>query len=200
MNAKELTQLLISASIDLCGHEDRKNVISMSNLTLPVGEIVSRYYNGWPADRDKRLLFYQGTNADISFRHRLEHGIKGMSYSPEYDLDVLITAFNGRLTGHPDAVVDNVVIEYKSVPNNAQLERIREQRRVPFRTFSQVQAYLLWGKYDHAIVVYESRENGQIAALDIAPHATFQRDLIRKVQKVLDIIESRASVKSTVAA
>lgn len=181
--ANSLQKMLIDVTAGMCGHQERQGELHMTALYLPVQEILANIKNGHVVDLEKKMKFFQGTVADDAFKRRMERIFRQryLFVDPE------IKAYGGRLVGHPDAIVDEVVaVEFKTVPTIEILEDMRIRRVLPRKVRCQVQSYLQWGEgLKRGIVVYESREGGFPWCVDVEPDEYLQRELKAKAEEVI---------------
>lgn len=192
MNIPQFESTLKDVTGDLCGHEVRKGVLGMSNLYLPVEEILQRYRDGYHPSEEQKMKLFQGTQSEIGIRGRLEIVCKKLGL--EWGDPRTLVAYNGRLTGHTDGDVERqIVIEVKTVPDYEILKRMKQDGRVPFKVFSQVNAYCLWGPFERGLVIYETRNEGALWLVDVLPSRKIQDELKQKVERVLQAIESTGS-------
>lgn len=156
----------------------------MSNLYLPVEQILERYRNGYNPDADQKLKLFQGTQSERGMRGRLEIVCKKLGL--EWGEPRVLSAYGGRLTGHTDGDIDGeTVVEIKTVPDVEILHRMKSDGRVPFKVFSQVNAYMLWGPFKRALVIYETRNEGFLWLVEVLPNNRVQAELQAKVESVL---------------
>ncbi len=191
LSANELHKLLDEETYRQCGHEERKGQLSMSWLHLPEEEIIDKVLNGCAMDDRSKLKLYQGTYAERGIRERLSSLLNSTSLlctQPK-----VLTAYDGRLTGHTDGSIDDALVEIKSVPDEYALAQTRSKGKLPFKVFCQINAYMLWGKYKRAFVIYESREEGLHWVSEHYPNNNCQRDLIAKVETVLLLLKKEAA-------
>ena len=156
----------------------------MSNLHLRIEEILERYRNGYHPDEEQKLKLFQGTQSEIGMRGRLEIVCKKLGLA--WGDPRVLSAYGGRLTGHTDGDIDgDTVIEIKTVPDVAILNKMKGGDRVPFKVFSQVNAYMLWGPYERALVIYETRNEGLLWLVEVLPNNRVQAELQAKAEEVL---------------
>lgn len=195
MNAQELQQLLIAETVRQCGHELRQGQLSMSWLHLPQDIIIDQFRRGHYQLDEVKLKLYQGTWAEKGLLARLE----GLSHCSnlKYEGPRVLKAFDGRLTGHVDAVINDIeFVEYKTVPTNEILAQVKVHERPPFKVFSQVQSYLKWGEFKKGYVIYESREGGAPWVTEIYPNPTRFRALDKIVIDVLHRIDTESDSRA----
>ncbi len=183
-----LKDKLVDETVRLCGHEERKGQLSMSWLHLPIETIVDQVRNGHHQDDCTKLKLYQGTHAEKGMRERLNLvcQVNNWSWGPPE----VLTAYEGRLTGHTDGSINGCLMEIKTVPDVEALAQIKATGKVPFKVFSQMNAYLLWGKFDEtAFAIYETRKEGEIWVLRVTANPRVQDELQQKAEQVLAIID-----------
>lgn len=170
------------------GHEERVGIFSMSSLYLSEQEILQRIKDGCEMNERQRLKLYLGTHCEKGIRERLEAVCrKGFgTWTPPR----LITAFNGRLTGHIDGAIDKALVEIKTVPNEAVLSEMKLRRTIPFKVEAQINSYMLWGPFERTLLIYEERENGTHWISEHFPNKNLQRDLHFKAKYILDALDA----------
>jgi hypothetical protein len=174
-----------------CGHEERVGIFSMSSLYLSEQEILQRIKDGVEMNERQRLKLYLGTHCEKGIRERLEAVCSkdfGRWIPPR-----LVTAFNGRLTGHIDGGIDKALVEIKTVPNEAVLSEMKLRRTIPFKVEAQINSYMLWGPFERTLLIYEERENGTHWISEHFPNKNLQRDLHFKAKYILDALDAGQS-------
>lgn len=179
--------LLKAETAKRCGHEERKGQLSMSWLSLSDQEILARMKNGHTVDTETKLKLHKGTMAENDLRDRIiavsesEVGRKIGRWGPPRTL----VAYDGRLLGHTDGEIDSTLIEVKTVPDRAVLEKIKQLPILPFKVRAQTNAYMFWGRYRDALVVYETRVEGDLWPVGVRPDLELQRELRKKAERIL---------------
>lgn len=173
------------------GHEERVGIFSMSSLYLSDQDILELIRSGVGMSEHQRLKLYLGTHSEKGIRERLEAVCrKGFgTWTPPR----LITAFNGRLTGHIDGAIDKALVEIKTVPNEAVLSEMKLRRTIPFKVEAQINSYMLWGPFERTLLIYEERENGTHWINECFPNKNLQRDLHFKAKYILDALDAGQS-------
>lgn len=182
MTTQTFHMLLVEETVRQCGHQERKGVLSMSSLLEKDEVIIDRFRNGHDVDTLTKLKFYHGSHAEEGMRTRL---IALFEQTGKLECGTTLVAYDGRLTGHVDFIIDGIVVEYKTVPTVEILDRMREQNNLPRRVFYQVQAYLLWGKFPKAFVVYESRAGGFPWVIEVLPDGNIRAELRAKADRLI---------------
>jgi len=185
-----LHELLLQETINTCGHEERKGQLSMSWLSLPVEEIVQRVKNGHHEGLEKKLKFYQGTRAEEGMRTRLK---AVLAFSPgqaigEWKEPRLLTAYEGRLTGHTDGAIGDTVVEIKTIPDRRAMEEMQHRGKLPFKVYAQVQSYIFWGRFRDGLVIYETRVEGEQSLVPVMPNRHVQEELRQKAEQVIKLL------------
>jgi hypothetical protein len=155
----------------------------MSWLHLPDEEILRRVREGcYAADVDKMKL-YQGTNSERSLRERIEAICrqKNLRWTPPR----VLSAYDGLLTGHTDGELEGILVEIKTVPDALILEKIIEHGRVPFKVYSQMNAYMLWGNYKRGLCIYEERTTGTLYVFEVYVNTGIQKGLKEKAERII---------------
>lgn len=186
MNIPQLELTLKAVTAEHCVHEERKGVLGMSNLYLPIDEILQRYKFGYHPDNEQKLKLFQGTQSEIAMRGRLMIVCKNLGL--QWEEPEVLFAYEGRLTGHTDGSVNDHVLEIKTVPNAEILNDIKKSGRVPYKVFCQVNSYMLWGMKKKALVIYETRNEGQLCLVEVLPSEKLQAELKAKAEKVLSLV------------
>lgn len=194
ISSRELKQHLLDAQRKLSGHQDRAGELHMSQLWLPVEQIIHEVLNGKPVREEEFQKFYQGNVIEASV-------IDLLLNTPLQNVrtKVKLTAHDGLLQGEIDAVIDDsTVVEVKSVPNDQVLEEKTRDNRVVEHVFAQINCYMYYGRYRNGIVIYVSRSTGKIWTLDIRPDQMLQEKLAAKAALVLtnkDVYEALVAVR-----
>lgn len=194
IKAETLQDLLDKETALQCGHEERVGIFSMSQLYLSEQDLLQKIKDGTQMNDRQKLKLYLGTHCEKGIRERLEAICsKGFGrWSPPR----LITAFNGRLTGHIDGAIDKILVEVKTVPNEAVLSEMRSRKTIPFKVVSQFNSYMLWGPFEGTLLIYEERENGTHWITYHYPNKSLQRDLHFKAKFILDALDEAGGAKT----
>lgn len=179
-----LREMLDKETVLQCGHEERVGTLSMSWLDLSDEEILQRVKGDVQTDDRQKLKLYLGTLLKRGIRERLEKVCArgAVAWTPPR----LITAFDGKLTGHIDGAIDKVVVKIKTVPNEKILSEIKCRGKIPSKIECEINAFMLWGTFERAIVIYEERESGTHWLTERFPNKHMQRDLHFKVKYLLN--------------
>jgi hypothetical protein len=166
------------------GHETRTGEFHMSSLHQKKEEILAQMRRGQYPNVETLRKFYQGTHAEEGILKRLKVAalMTGLHFGEPRE----ICAFDGRLRGHIDCEIEGTLIEVKTVPDRAALSEIEKTKRLPWRVYSQIQAYMRFGNFERAICLYETRSEGYPLLLPVAPDRSLQDELTRKAEWVLE--------------
>lgn len=99
----------------------------------------------------------------------------------------LVAPFDGRFRGHIDAEIEGTLIEIKSV-NDDRFAQVMDDG--PFgEHLDQVQMYMRYGGYAHAVIVYKSRDTGDIWTEDVTMDDERGVILEEKAKAVLAMVD-----------
>ena len=158
----------------------------IQDFKATVEEILNRVRNGCSQDDESKLKLFQGTQSEIAMRGRLEIVCKKLGL--RWGDPATLTAYEGRLTGHTDGSIDGTVVEIKTVPNAEILANMITRGKVPYKVFSQVSAYCLWGGYVKGLVIYETRAEGRLWITEVFPGRRIQDELKQTAEEVLRLM------------
>lgn len=184
MRAKELENILLNYTLDNSNFETERNYISLSNCVLSVEDLIAQYRNGFSADDKGKLRCYKGyqMEADIVARIRLSLIKSNCKYN--FQTNTEISAFNGKVKGHPDFTLNYEPCDVKSVLKDDWIPI----NKLPKKVYWQMQGYMLFSNKDHALIVYESRESGIIKVFDLYKNTNIQTEIQIKMAKVVENI------------
>lgn len=120
---------------------------------------------------DRALYFYMGYAMEDDIVARL----KAVG---DYQPGIELSLYNGLVKGHTDGSINGELLEVKSV---ALAEHLPKDGRLPRRVYWQVQAYLFYGGFHRAQVVYVARENGQMVVIDCEANPAMGGKIAKKV-------------------
>ena len=186
---QNLELMMLAETAAQSGHEERKGRLSMSWLWMDEQEIIMRIQAGCTATQTEKQKLYLGTLCERGIRERLRALCEHAGW--QYREGGLLTAYDGKLTGHPDCFVNDVLIEIKTLQCVEHLEGLKAKGRVPFKVYAQMNAYMLWGKYERGICMYEERATGAQWLVEIYPSRKMQEDLKAKAERILSAIENK---------
>jgi len=100
----------------------------------------------------------------------------------------LVADFDDRFKGHIDGEIDGDLLELKSVGFRDHLEDVR-RRGARMKDRWQVQAYMAFGGYERALIVYKVRADGDIWIVEVRRDEVMIEQLRRKAARVLDCVD-----------
>ena len=109
----------------------------------------------------------------------------------------VVADFDPRFRGHVDAeTTDGDLVEIKSANANKFLQ-VSQQARALMSHYLQVQAYLRYGPWDHALLIYINRDTFEHRVLDIARSDRHGAQVQDKAQYILSSIDTRTPPSCT---
>lgn len=105
----------------------------------------------------------------------------------------LVAPFDERFRGHIDGAIGDLLIEIKSISANDRLDRIKRDGPMPAHLW-QVQAYMRYGGYDLAYVVYKVRATGSLWIVPVPIEHSIGRRIESQAQRILDAVDGRGPV------
>jgi hypothetical protein len=155
--------------------ELKRSYLSLSHISLDDDEILSQWFNGFKDSHLTRLRCYKGYQMERDLINR----VIALYGDTNVKLNVEVKA--GSLwKGHVEMLLHDIPTDCKSVPLDAHLPI----DRVPRKVFMQMQAYMLYGKWDLGRVIYESRESGVIREYMLQPVTSVQAQIEAKRKRV----------------
>jgi hypothetical protein len=101
----------------------------------------------------------------------------------------VVADFDNRFRGHTDGETpDSDLLEIKSI-NNEDFNLVMRSRRALPDHYDQVQMYLRYGGYKHAVMDYVDTETFREFFLDVYPDASRQEILEEKARSILAAID-----------
>lgn len=161
-----------------CGLEEKRDYIGLSQASLTEEEIINNYMAGFPeGDHLLRLRWYKGYQMEADMLKRIKTVFGDRVTIPAKE----ITAFGGKVLGHPDFDFDDDPADCKSVPLDAHIPT----GKLPKKVWAQSQATMFYKKKTRALVVYESRESGIIRHFWVYPVPAVQVEIHAKYSNVV---------------
>ena len=103
----------------------------------------------------------------------------------------VVASFDERFRGHTDGeTVDGELLEIKSV-NPLGFDKVRSLQRPKYEHFVQVQAYMRYGPWTHALLVYVNRDTFEHLVLHVARSERHGEQLEQKARALLAAIDAR---------
>lgn len=159
-------------------YEEKRDYVGLSQASLSEEEITRNYMAGFPEiDDTAKLRCYKGyqMEADLLRRLKIVYGDRVTIPAQE------ISAFDGKVLGHPDFDFDEDPADCKSVPLDAHIPT----GKLPRKVYMQAQASMWFKRRRRALVVYESRESGVVRHFWCYPIEPIQREIEEKYANVV---------------
>lgn len=184
-----ISKLIENYTASISNFETKRNYISLSHCSLPVDQILNTWFNGFEDSHEIRLRCYKGYQMERDFKQRLI-AMTNLCFTEHEEIE----AYGGLVKGHPDlqfypeSTSNGIPSDCKSVPLDIHLP----EKLLPKKVYWQMQGYMLYGKRDRALVLYESRETGIIRDYLIRENASIQREIDLKMQTIVQQIKKAA--------
>jgi len=182
MDALELKKVLLEAVAN--DWDDGRQYLGMSMIGQCPRKLYYDLVEGRRQPGVQGVLYcHEGYVHERDVRARLEQmGVEVEEVGKE------LVAFGGRVQGHIDGMVGGVLLEVKSVDAHG-LENVRDMG-AKARHFDQVQAYMHWGGYERALVVYKERESGELWVCEVVRNAEVGQKLEGKAREILAAVDA----------
>lgn len=178
MKAAELEKDLIQWTEEYSGYDEHRNYIGLSTIADCPKEIYRRFFNPTPASRDLKLRTRYTYEIEANMIKRLEAlGLYGR-VGP-------ITAYDGLVQGNPDGRILEDLLEIKTVP----LSKHIPVGRLPIKVYWQCQAYMKYGAYPAALVIYLARDKGWFKVFDIYPDLRVMEMIDVKIRSLIEAVK-----------
>lgn len=175
----QIATFLENYTCNISHFETSRDYISISHCGLSVDEIFEQHTQGFSDTPDIRLRCYKGYQMEADLKAR----IKG-AFPTRYKDGVEVSAFGGKVKGHPDFMFDGFPSDCKSVP----LDEHLPQGRVPRKVYWQMQGYMLYLNTSTSLVIYESRATGKLLDFWISANLKIQEEIHDKFTEVIRLI------------
>lgn len=146
-----LESILLERLKQRSGYDERRSYIGMSKASECPLVLYRQYRDGAPATIDSHIGAWLGYTMERAVRDLLDGEI-----GPSREL----TAFDGLVRGHTDGEWGGGLLEIKSVTQD-KIREILSRQDIPRKHWLQVQAYLHYGDWEDARIVYVPRDFGQ---------------------------------------
>jgi hypothetical protein len=180
MNEKTITKLLTDYTTENSNFETSRDYISLSHCHLSIEELVNQYKSGFQDGIQTRLKCYKGYQMERDLLIR----IIDVFGKDRIKLDQEISAFNGKVKGHPDFWFMNYPADCKSVLMDDWLPN----GWLPRKVYWQMQGYMYYSNRNKALVIYETRQSGLIKSFWINANRSIQNEIDLKLNEVIKII------------
>lgn len=183
--AQELEQFTASIS----NFDTERDYISMSHAGLDLPDLIKTIDNGFEDSISIRLMCYKGYQMEKDLLARI---------SKKFPHNVITTveyeAYDGLVKGHPDFLFNGYPGDCKTVPLEEYLPE--NERRLSRKIFYQMQAYMLYGKKDKALVVMEARDTGKLRDYWLVANRSVMDIIDNRYRLAVDYWKSRKGVIS----
>lgn len=176
MNPKNIEQQIIDYTIQHSQYDTHRNYVGMSQVIKTKEEIINDFLQGTEVDANHKLKCYKGYQMEKDLVNRCK-SIWGERISHRE-----LEAFGGIVKGNPDFFLDDYPVDVKSILLD---EHFPEKRKIPKRSYYQMQAYLLYAKIGKGFLVYESRETGSIKVYVVYENINVQQEISLKIEEVV---------------
>ena len=178
MKSADLQSQLITYSADTCGHLESRGYIGLSGIGDCARVTYDRYTQGKPAPLCDRLKFKLSNELEAALIARItDLGV----YGPRRE----IVLHGGLVQGHTDGELDGDLLEIKTL---ACEKYIPTAGKIPTRIYWQVQAYLRYGPYRLAHLLYLARDTGAIVVLPVVPNRYTQDAIARTIDLLVNAV------------
>ena len=184
MRASELQQKLIEWSVANSGYDSHRAYIGLSGIIDCDRVIYRRYFETREVPAEAKLK----TKITYELEDALRNRLSDMGLAKP---GVEISEFGGMVKGHTDGEIKGCLLEIKTVAEADHLPT----NRVPYRVYWQVQAYMYYGDYRSAYVIYLDRSTGQIRVFDINLDDSMGRKIQAKLIRIIRAIECKTKPK-----
>lgn len=170
------------------GLDARREYVGMSSIGRCPRQLYFAFVEGRPRPGDEaHRMCYAGYLFERDLKARL--AATGI-YVPDSERE-LVAPFDARFRGHTDgATGDGELLELKSI-NDKGFERVAVSQRPKTEHALQVQTYLRYGPWTHALVVYVNRATFEHLVLRVAENTRVGLDMEQKAKRVLAAIDAR---------
>ncbi|MGB8647274.1 MAG: hypothetical protein WCF84_18695 [Anaerolineae bacterium] len=184
MHPRDLQQQIETWTAANCGLEER-TYLSISDLHKTPCEIYENLTRGRDAAAirpEYKQLFYYDRALKADMIRRLE--ALGLYSKGAHE----ITAYGGRVRGHPDGLAAGNLLHIKPC-NGGAFDKVRETRRMPERDFEQMQLYLLYAKREQMNVIYLDRSTGAFYVIGVRFDERTAQRMDQRVQDILQAVD-----------
>jgi hypothetical protein len=184
-----IAQDLEHFTASISNFDTERDYISMSHASLDLPEIIKTIDSGFEDSLSIRLRCYKGYQMEQDLLRRISkkfphHVITTVEYE----------AYGGIVKGHPDFLFDGYPGDCKTVPLEEYLPE--NERRLSRKIYYQMQAYMLYGKKDKALVVMEARDTGKLRDYWLTSNQHVMGNIDDKYRQAVDYWKSRKGVIS----
>ena len=159
-------------------YEEKRDYIGLSQASLTEEEIIANYKDGFPEISDRaKLKCYKGYQMEADLLRRIKTVFGDRVQIPAQE----ISAFGGKVLGHPNFDFEGDPCDCKSVPMDSYIP----VTKLPKKVWMQAQASMWYKRRKRALVLYESRESGIIRHFWVSHVETIQIEIEAKYASVV---------------
>jgi hypothetical protein len=185
MKAEFLERQLIDYTLSICGFDEKRNYISLSNIIAEPEELVKQYLQGFTADEKARLKCYKGYCMEQDMKLRIAEALHGVpvSFHNEFGTD------DKLFLCHPDLMINGIPADCKSVLKDDWIPQVEQNISKKIRW--QMNAQMLMSHTDRCLVIYESRESGLIKVFELKPTRWILDAIAEKIAECRRLLQTQ---------
>lgn len=178
MKSIDLQRTLINSTVKNSGHDQRRAYIGLSSIGDCEQIIFDRYFQGTPATIAAHLKTAISYDLEAVLINRLS--LVNL-YIPARNIEL----YDGLVQGHPDGEAAGDLLEIKTIERD---EWIPEPHHLPNRIFFQIQAYMHFGGYQRAHVIYLARDTGALRVIGATHSPEFGLRIEAKISRLVTAV------------
>jgi hypothetical protein len=185
MQSKNFQDAIIEYTARHSNLDERRPYIGLSGIGDCEQTIYDRYFTGQPVTVKAKLKCAIGYDFEAILIGRL----KAMGL---YSDAVPIVLYDGLVQGHLDGLAGGDLLEIKTIERAAYLPELvhNQAPRLPNRVFYQVQAYMHYGRYERAHVLYLARDTGEIRVVGSSYNNQAGYKIEQKVERLVQAVRA----------
>jgi len=181
MIAKEIEKKLVQWSAANSGYDEHRPYIGLSGIGDCSLLIWRRFFNHTGASTESRLKTRYSYEIEEDIKRRLQAiGI----YSPGKEISI----YDGLVKGHTDGEINKDLLEIATIPLTEYLPHINH---IPSKKLYQSQAYMLYGHYDRALILYFARDYGVFRIFDLHRDPVMDDRIMSKVDALVEFVRAK---------
>jgi len=179
MKSTDLQRTLTNYIVKNSRHEAHRAYIGLSGIADCEAIIYDRYFHGTPATINGHLK--------TSLSYDLEADlVSKLSLLKLYRPAPPIELYDGLVLGHPDGKIDDDdLIEIKTVERETWFPEVPH---LPNKVFYQVQAYMYYGGYRRAHVIYLARDTGALRVIGVTQSTPIAQRIEDKLARLVEAV------------
>jgi hypothetical protein len=179
MNVSDLEKSLINWTVQNSGYDEHRSYIGLSGIADCSLLIYRRFFNHTGASMESQLK----TRYSYELEKNIQERFKGLNvYSPGKE----ISLYDGLVKGHTDGEILNNLLEIKTVPLFEHIPR--SAREISRKIFLQCQAYMMYGNYEQAVVIYFARDQGLFRIFILDRHRGTGDNIASKLDALVEFV------------